>query len=395
MIYIKAYSILNALGNNCSEVAENLRRLNAPGLSRQEGWLTHNRSTYLGRVTRDLSSSGELESPRFRRHNSRNNRMLVCALEQIAPQVKEILSRVGSDRLGIVMGTSTSGLDEAGQAVEAYAESEETGDFWNYSMQELGDPSRFLQKYLNLTGPAFTISTACSSSARAIISAVRLIESCLCDAALAGGADTLSRMPINGFDSMGVLSTERCLPFCRDRCGINIGEGAGLMLLVKEPCALAVLGYGESSDAYHVSAPSPDGSGAVSAMSEALKMAGLKPSEVGYISLHGTATPANDRIESLAVNSVFGEYTPCSSTKYLTGHTLGAAGITEAVMCALLLERDLPLPPQDFSLSPYDETLTPCGLLREQQALKKRCILSNSFAFGGNNAVIAIGESRD
>ena len=130
-------------------------------------------------------------------------------------------------------------------------------------------------------------------------------------------------------------------------------------------------------------------------MSEALKMAGLKPSEVGYISLHGTATPANDRIESLAVNSVFGEYTPCSSTKYLTGHTLGAAGITEAVMCALLLERDLPLPPQDFSLSPYDETLTPCGLLREQQALKKRCILSNSFAFGGNNAVIAIGESRD
>ena len=167
------------------------------------------------------------------------------------------------------------------------------------------------------------------------------------------------------------------------------------MLLSKEPSALAVLGYGESSDAYHASAPSPDGSGAIAAMTQALTSAKLNPQDIGYISLHGTATPANDKTEALAISAVFGEQVPCSSTKYLTGHTLGAAGITEAVMGALLIDKDLPLPPQDFSRSAYDETLTPCGLLREQERLKSKVVLSNAFAFGGNNAVLVIGESRD
>ncbi|MCR5537526.1 MAG: beta-ketoacyl-[acyl-carrier-protein] synthase family protein [Succinivibrio sp.] len=394
MIYIKAYAVLNALGSSTDEVAEHLAALQG-GLQRDDSWLTHQRSTYVGRVSCDLESARlhqEFESLPL--HNSRNNRLLLKALLEIKAEVLAELERVGADRLAVVMGTSTSGLYESGLAVEASFRHESYSK-WSYEMQELGDPSRFLQRYLKLAGPAYTISTACSSSARAVIEAIRLLDAGLCDAALVGGADTLSRMPINGFDSMGVLAKERCNPFCRDRCGISIGEGAGLMLLSREPAPLAVLGFGESSDAYHASAPCPDGRGAIAAMQGALEMAGLKAQEVGYISLHGTATPANDKTESLAVNAVFGEQVPCSSTKYLTGHTLGAAGITEAVMGALLIARDVPLPPQDFSQSPYDDSLTPCGLLHEQDRLHSKVVLSNAFAFGGNNAVLVIGESRD
>lgn len=395
MVYIQDFAVINALGNSTSEVAEGLASLNTAGLREDSTLLTHGKSTYVGRVTLDLESENlRHDFDELPLHNSRNNRLLLTALNEIKPRVLAAIDRVGADRLGVVMGTSTSGLYESGLAVEA-AYRHEQYQSWCYEMQELGDPSRFLQRYLKLCGPAYTISTACSSSARAVIEAARLIEADLCDAVLAGGADTLCRMPVNGFDSMGVLSPERCVPFCQDRCGINIGEGAGLMLLSREPAALAILGYGESSDAYHPSAPSPDGSGAIAAMQQALQSARLRPEEVGYLSLHGTATPANDKIEALAVNAVFGERVPCSSTKYLTGHTLGAAGITEAVMGAMIIERDLPLPPQDFSRSPYDVTLTPCGLLREQRSLKHLVVLSNTFAFGGNNAVLALGANYD
>lgn len=164
------------------------------------------------------------------------------------------------------------------------------------------------------------------------------------------------------------------------------------MLLTREPQPIALLGVGESSDAYHISAPHPQGEGAIRAIELALSDAGMAPDDIGYINLHGTATPLNDQIESRVVNALFGERVPCSSTKHLTGHTLGAAGITEAALSMLILQRNLPLPAQDFSQSPRDPALPPCGIITQPQPLERPVILSNSFAFGGNNASILLGR---
>lgn len=387
MIYISAIGMINALGQSTGEIAANLTQGIAPGMRQRENWLQHHQNAVLGGVDGELPAIPDS----FAAHRSRNNQLLLAALTQIQPVVDEALQRFGADRIAVVLGTSTSGLDEGDRHV-SHITNHEASPSWQYPQQELGDPSRFLAAWLGLDGPAFTLSTACSSSARAIISGRRLIEAGLADMAIVGGADTLSRMPINGFDSLESLSTTLCQPFGRDRAGITIGEGAALMVLTREPHPIALLGVGESSDAHHISAPHPQGTGAIRAIEQALQDAGLKPEEVGYINLHGTATLLNDQIEANVVHDLFGERVPCSSTKHLTGHTLGAAGITEAALSALILLYDLPLPAQDFSRSPQDPTLPPCGLLHAAEPLKRPVILSNSFAFGGNNASILLGR---
>lgn len=288
-----------------------------------------------------------------------------------------------------MLGTSTSGVDEGDRQTDGGHAG------YDYRMQELGDPSRFLAHYLQLDGPAYTISTACSSSARAIISGARLIAAGLADVALVGGADSLSRMPINGFASLDSLSEHHCAPFSAGRDGISIGEAAALLLLTREPQPLALLGCGESSDAWHMSAPHPQGVGAEAAMRMALQQAGLQPHEVGYINLHGTATPLNDQVEAAVIHRLFGDAVPCSSTKHLTGHTLGAAGATEAALAALIIQQQLSLPPQDFSHATQDSTLPPCGLLTVTQSLARPVIASNSFAFGGNNTCLIVGSSHE
>ncbi|MFU0445951.1 beta-ketoacyl-[acyl-carrier-protein] synthase family protein [Pseudocitrobacter faecalis] len=382
MIYISAVGMINALGNNVPEVAANLTRGIAPGMRARAGWLQGKPDAVFGSVEAELPVIPDT----FAEHRSRNNQLLLAALAQIQPQVDDAIARYGRERIAVVMGTSTSGLDEGDKHVS------QQHPQWHYAQQELGDPSRFLSHWLALDGPAFTLSTACSSSARAIISGRRLIEAGLADVAIVGGADTLSRMPINGFNSLESLSASRCQPFGCDRSGITIGEGAGLMLLTREPQPITLLGVGESSDAWHMSAPHPEGEGAIRAILQALKEAGLAPQDVGYINMHGTATPLNDKIESQVVNRLFGDTVPCSSTKHLTGHTLGAAGITEAAIAMLILQHNLPLPPQDFSQMPVDETLLPCGLLHAAAPLARPVILSNSFAFGGNNTSILLGR---
>ncbi|WP_194207440.1 beta-ketoacyl-[acyl-carrier-protein] synthase family protein [Superficieibacter sp. 1612_C1] len=387
MIYISAAGMINALGNDNNEIAANLVRGTAPGMRSRSGWLQGHPHVVLAGVDGELPDIPD----GFSAHRSRNNQLLLAVLEQIQPQVNEAIAQFGNDRVAVVLGTSTSGLNEGDAHVNLRLNGQES-TAWQYPQQELGDPARFLSHWLSLDGPAFTLSTACSSSARAIISGRRLIEAGLADVAIVGGADTLSRMPVNGFRSLESLSLTRCQPFGRDRCGITIGEGAALMLLTREPRPIALLGVGESSDAYHISAPHPQGEGAIRAIRQALNDANLAPEQVGYINLHGTATTLNDQIESRVVNELFGETVPCSSTKHLTGHTLGAAGITEAAISMLILQRDLPLPPQDFSQSPRDETLPPCGIIGQPQPLERPVILSNSFAFGGNNASILLGR---
>ena len=315
----------------------------------------------------------------------------LAALAQIRPAVDAAIARVGRDRVAVVLGTSTSGLDEGDEYVRR-AQNGESSPQWQYPQQELGDPSRFLARWLALDGPAYTISTACSSSARAIVSGRRLIDAGLVDVAIVGGADSLSRMPVNGFNSLESFSPTLCEPFGRHRRGITIGEAAALMVLTREPGEVALLGAGESSDAYHISAPHPQGEGAIRAINQALNEAGMTAADVGYINLHGTATPLNDRIEAQVIHDLFGDRVPCSSTKHLTGHTLGAAGITEAALSWLILTRDLPLPPQDFSRYAPDDTLPAFGLLHQSAPLNKPAILSNSFAFGGNNASLLLGR---
>lgn len=386
MIYISAVGMVNALGNNPDEIAANLIRGIAPGMHTRAGWL-QGQDAILGGVEGELPPIPDDFAP----HRTRNNQLLLAALAQIQPAVDDAIARVGHDRVAVILGTSTSGLDEGDEHVRLSLNGEASLR-WQYSQQELGDPSRFLANWLALEGPAYTLSTACSSSARAIISGRRLIEAGLVDVAIVGGADTLSRMPVNGFNSLESFSPTLCEPFGRDRHGITIGEAAGLMVLTREPQPVALLGTGESSDAYHISAPHPQGEGAIRAIQQALNDAGLTTADVGYINLHGTATPLNDQIESQVVHDLFSDSVPCSSTKHLTGHTLGAAGITEAALSWLILTRDLPLPAQDFSRYAPDPTLPACGLLHHAVALEKPVILSNSFAFGGNNASILLGR---
>ena len=388
MIYFSAVGMVNALGNDLVQIAQNLTAGTAPGMSLQEGWLTENRPVWLGTVTGDLPAiPGDLMA-----HRSRNNQLLLAALAQIESQVSAAIAQYGKDRVAVIMGTSTSGIAEGEEAVRYLHQHGEFPPGFDYRQQELGDPSQFMAELLDLSGPAYTLSTACSSSARAIISGKRLIEAGLVDAAIVGGADSLCRMPVNGFNSLESLSHGRCAPFGQGRDGINIGEASALILLTREPAEVALLGVGESSDAWHMSAPHPEGLGAERAITMALKMAGLTASDVGYINAHGTATPLNDQVEAAVIHRLFGNSTPCSSTKHLTGHTLGAAGATEAALSWLILTQALHLPHQDFSQISRDVSLPDIWLVTTGQPLARPVILSNSFAFGGNNASILIGR---
>lgn len=385
MIYISAFGMVNALGNNLAQIAVQLQAGRAPGMQPRDGWLQAGKRCWLGQVQGELPAIPAALAV----HNTRNNQLLLAALAQLRPALEAAIAQYGRDRVAIVLGTSTSGVDEGDRQVADGLPG------YDYRMQELGDPSRFLAHFLALEGPAYTISTACSSSARAMISGQRLIDAGLVDVALVGGADSLSRMPINGFASLDSLSDRHCAPFSADRDGISIGEAAALLLLTRENQPLALLGCGESSDAWHMSAPHPEGVGAERAMLMALQQAGLQPQDVGYINLHGTATPLNDRVESAVIQRLFGERVPCSSTKHLTGHTLGAAGATEAALAALILQQNLPLPPQDFSVAARDATLPECGLITTPQPLQRPIIASNSFAFGGNNTCLIVGKPHD
>ncbi|MDM5089521.1 beta-ketoacyl-[acyl-carrier-protein] synthase family protein [Aeromonas bestiarum] len=386
--YIAAYGLISALGEGRDASAGALLAWQAEGitpLTRHNQTLLDGRLTPVGRVEGALPEIPAELAP----YASRNNRLLLAVLAQIRPALDKALAEFGPARVGLVLGTSTAGIGEAELAIAAARRGETIPPAFDYRQQELGSPSEFLARYLSLEGPAYTLSTACSSSARAFISGQRMLAAGLVDAVLVGGADSLCGLTLNGFDSLESLSGTLCQPFDNDRQGINIGEGAALFLLSRQPAPLALLGAGESSDAWHISAPHPDGVGAEAAMQMALAQAGLTPEQVGYINLHGTATRLNDAMESQAVHRLFGDKVPCSSTKPLTGHTLGAAGAIEAALACLLLERALPLPPQ--RVTTQDPALAPIRLVSGATRLAAPRVLSNSFAFGGNNVSLLFG----
>ena len=325
---------------------------------------------------------------------SRNNRLLALALEQVRPALEEALARVGPHRVACVLGTSTSGIGEAEEAVGRFHREGALSPGFHYAQQELGSPAAFISHQTGVRGPSYVISTACSSSAKALASAARLLNAGLADVVLAGGVDSLCAFTVAGFAALDSASRERCNPLSKNRKGINIGEAAALFLVGHEgPVRLA--GWGESSDAHHMSAPDPTGRGAREAIEQALGRAQVRPHEVGYVNLHGTATPQNDAMESRAVADTVGLEVPVSSTKPLTGHTLGAAGALEAALSYLTLV-DNPqgrLPPHWWD-GERDEALPPLRVVLPEGALGQppRAVLSNSFAFGGNNAALVFAR---
>jgi 3-oxoacyl-[acyl-carrier-protein] synthase-1 len=391
-LHLNALGVINSLGRGKREVARNLFDGSRDGLV-QRCDLIPDRAVRVGAVGSDLP---EL-APRFAHLESRNNRLALAALNEIEDAIKTIISRVGPRRVAVVMGTSTSGIAEGEVALaRRIADGAWPPDF-RYTRQEIGSLGRFVAEYLELEGPAYTIATACSSSAKVFASAGRLIEAGLCDAAIVGGADSLCRMTLNGFDSLDALSKNYCNPFSRNRDGINIGEGAAMFLMTTEESAVSLLGVGESSDAYHVSAPHPEGDGAALAMTRALEAANLKPGDIGYINLHGTATELNDVMEGLAVSKVFGNRTPCSSTKSMTGHMLGAAGANEAAFLWLTLNPEFAtgMAPPHLWDGETDPAIPPLNLVPIGFRIAsgdRVAALSNSFAFGGSNAAVVLGR---
>ena len=391
-LYLNALGIANPLGCGKREVAANLFAGSRAGLVEQDDRIP-GRTVRVGAFTASLPAVPD----RLAQFDCRNNRLALAALDEIAPAIHAAIRRYGADRVAVVMGTSTSGLAEGEAAVKARQAHGAWPPHYRYSQQELGNLAAFVASYLDLSGPAYTIATACSSSGKAFASAQRLVAAGLCDAALVGGVDTLCGLTLNGFHSLEAVAADYCNPFSRNRDGINIGEGAALFLLSPEPSRVALLGVGESSDAHHVSAPDPEGKGAVRAMELALDAARLPAAAIDYVNLHGTATPLNDAMEGCAVATLFGGETACSSTKAMTGHMLGAAGAGEAAFLWLALDPDY----SDGALPPHlwdgaaDPAIPPLALVPARTRIPvapRSAMLSNSFAFGGSNVAVVLGR---
>lgn len=344
--------------------------------------------TYVGEIVDELPEI----SRRMDKFVTRNNRVALAVLnepnEEIRMCIDSAKQRYSAARIGVVIGTSTSGLYETEAAYRYFLKNGEMpADFNFLTRHAYQATARFIQLELGLKGPCYAISTACSSSAKAIAAGQRLINSGLCDAVLVGGVDTLCHLTLRGFHSLELISSQPCRPMDKNRCGISIGEGAALLVLEKPVSvstdSLNFLAAGETSDAYHMSSPHPEGFGAKLAMGEALKKAGLEASDIDYINLHATATPLNDKIEAKAISMVFLGKTPCSGTKGVTGHTLGAAGAIEASIALLALEHQFIPGNVGFEQSESD---LGCHIVRDSEKdIQLQRVMSNSFGFGGNN----------
>ncbi len=391
---LDALGVVCALGQGKQAVADALFAGDTRGMHRQAGWIPE-RSVTVGAVAAPLP-----EMPAgFEQAASRNNRLLLAAALEIHDDIQAAIATYGASRIAVVLGTSTSGIAEAGEHIADYVHSGELPDAYRYSRQEIAAPANFLADWLGLTGPAYCQSTACTSSGRALLAAQRLLRMGVCDAVLCGGVDSLCKLTLNGFASLEAVSDERCNPFSANRHGINIGEAAALFLMTRaeQGPGIGLLGGGATSDAHHISAPHPEGLGAQHAMRQALAAAGVAAEQIGYLNLHGTATPHNDAMESLAVAQLFPAGVPCSSSKPLTGHTLGAAGALEAAFCWLTLSEynaDKRLPPHvwDGQADPQLPRLKLVGSGEQLPAAERRYLMSNSFAFGGNNISLVLGD---
>ncbi len=341
---------------------------------------------------------GIMLPPELAAFDCRNNRLAEYALLQdgFVDAVTAAVARYDATRVGVFIGTSTAGILSA---ETAFSERDPVSGGLPASFDYAGTQNQFsvtdyVRRRLGVGGFAASMSSACSSSGKVFGMAQRHLAAGLIDAAVVGGVDSLCLTTLCGFRSLELLSDQPCRPFDAGRSGISIGEAAAFILLEPVPAdvpadAVLLRAVGESSDAYHMSSPHPEGQGARAAMSQALAQAGLGVRDIGYINLHGTATPGNDSAEAIAVSGLFGATTPCSSTKGATGHALGAAGALEAVFSILALQRGFM--PGGTGTARLDPALPPLGYQLVPGALAGRAVLSNSFGFGGTNCSLIFG----
>lgn len=386
---ISAYTATSAVGAGLGALREALRDRRS-GLRHNDFGPEGRLETWIGRV--DGVEACALPAG-FADWDCRNNRLAWLGLGQdgFLDAVAALRERHAASRIAVVMGTSTASI---GESELAYTRLADNGGFPPelarpivHTPHSLGD---FVQRVLGLSGPCVTVATACSSSAKVFAQAHRLIAAGFADAAVVGGVDTLCGSVLYGFNSLGLVSSRPCRPFDIGRDGLSLGEAAGFALLERDGDGPRLLGYGESSDAHHMSSPHPEGLGARLAMEGALRRAGLAPADIDYINLHGTATPKNDEIEAGAIAALFPASTLASSTKGWTGHTLGAAGIVESAVALLALQDGLV--PGLFDGDALDPACGP-QILRGNAVRACRYAMNNSFGFGGNNCSLVFGAA--
>lgn len=361
-------AIVSALGTDPCETGKRMIEGDTSGMKQMTGIITSGEATFFGHAP--------LSEEEFSSAPTRIAALVDHVVSRLESAVEALKSRFTPERIGVVLGTSNSTLEE----------------FTPGNKIDMSYPAVRIKESLALKGPCWAVSTACSSSAKVFSSARRLIECGLCDAVLVGGADARTKIVVNGFSALEAVSPTLTRPLSPTRDGINLGEGAALFIMRKGDegeLGVELLGVGESSDAYHLTAPDPDGKGAEAAMRAALSDAGLEPSDIDYVNLHGTGTTYNDSMECAAVTRVFGEDILCSSSKPLTGHALGAAGAIEAALCYLAVKNGSGVPAH--VTDEVDAAIAPFRIAQQGNTFKARTALSNSFAFGGSNASVILG----
>ncbi len=386
MIYVNAFTALNALGNTADEIFRSI-------IAGQCG------ITMESRIFRDaefpvaeIQTLDEHLPDKIESFRNRCCAIAFACLNRLSGMIDILKQQYSPSRIGMVCATSASGTNEVERQWR------DNGDFRiDYHHTHIFQSvAKCLQTYFDLQGPVFSVSTACSSSANAMKSAMHLLNSGICDAVITGGVDALCNTTYYGFQSLQIMDSTPCKPFDRNRKGLSLGEGAAFFILSRdrnalhrEDDALKVCGIGTSSDAYHMTAPDPDGRGARMAMLKALDAAGISASDVDYINLHGTGTPLNDLVESQSVQRIFGSETPCSSTKGYTGHLLGAAAAVESAICLKVLQTGIL--PANLNLTDPDPEIEINLVTASTRKSRIYFVLNNSFAFGGNNTSIVFG----
>lgn len=381
-IAITGMTLSNALGGSCNEVRN--------ALAGRESRLRPSPievpfETAVGAIDSDLPSL----DGRLRPWSTRLTRIAAQLVGNLEAELGALRGRWRPDRIAVILGTSTAGAETTEAAFRHFLATDRLpADYDLWRQHTYGAVLHVMRELTGAQGPGWVVSTACTSSAKPLATAQRLIGAGLIDAAIVGGIDTLCAMTLCGFNALGALSSKPCRPFSRARDGISIGEGGALLLLERGGEPIAWLeAVGESSDAYHISAPHPKGLGAQLAMQRALERAGCGPADVDHINAHGTGTPLNDSAEANAISELFGQEVPVVSTKGYTGHTLGAAGATEAVLASFALTDGWI--PASQGAEPVDDKIT-INIATEPTNGKFRRVLSNSFAFGGNNVSVLL-----
>lgn len=390
-IYLSRPGVFSAAGKNAEELWRSLLNGDQSGIKRYE--------TFSGSTFFAARIDGSKLNPSSGRFDMKIIRIEEAALDQIGSTIEKAKSKYGEKRIAVCVGSCDNGTEFSLAGHKKYFENGAFPEDYSIEMQGADYVSTFIAEKYSLKGPACTFSTACSSSAGAIIKAAELIRSGLCDAAVAGGIDIASDTTLDGFASLEAISDRITNPFSKNRSGITLGDGAAFFVLSKEPLddefpAVTLLGYGESCDAHHMTSPDPSGVGAKKAIEKALSSAKIEPEGVDYVNLHGTGTRFNDSMEAKAVDAVFGAYkVKCSTTKPVTGHTLGAAGALELAICFAAVTNNA-LPPQIWD-GVFDDEMPKLNFVNKNDNLyQTKICLSNSFAFGGANACLVIKKEE-